>query len=323
MKSALCLILAALALAVIACEGLVPTPTPGSATPPPISTPVSTSTPPPKSTPPPIPADALSIVRSAEENLRAVPSFHIVILAEQSGRETTIEADIVPPDRGRFVMFLPVDLTTNLEMESLLIGTTQYILYPNFQAWFNVGEADLSRSNLQSFPYDLAGFREAVESFELLGEGVIDGMEAYRLTGTGTEELRQTVGFREGVGVPEVELWISRADLLPLRIETTIEDPEASLVFIYTDYGADVDVSVPDNVIDIGWMNELMEGTLSPDELGQVVRALPVAGQQCIEAEIGADVYREVIAGDSEDGSLVMSAFIDCEGEIFPAGDGP
>ena len=83
-------------------------------------------------------------------------------------------------------MFVPVDLTTNLEMESLLIGTTQYILYPNFQAWFNVGEADLSRSNLQSFPYDLAGFREAVVSFELLGEGVIDGMEAYRLTGTGT-----------------------------------------------------------------------------------------------------------------------------------------
>ena len=61
-----------------------------------------------------------------------------------------------------------------------------------------------------------------------------------------------------------------------------------------------------------------MEGTLSPDELGQMVRALPVAGQQCIEAEIGADVYREVIAGDSEDGLLVMSAFIDCEGEIFP-----
>ena len=255
--------------------------------------------------------------------MRVVPSFHIVILAEQSGRETTIEADIVPPDKGRFVMSVPVDGVTHVEIESLLIGKSQYILYSGFQAWFNVGEADLSRSNLQSFPYDLAGFREAVESFELLGEGVIDGMDAYRLIGTGTEGLRQTVGFREGVGVPEVELWISRADLLPLRIETTIEDPEASLVFIYTDYGEDVDVSVPENVIDIGWMNELMEGTLNPDELGQVVRALPVVGQQCIEAEIGADVYREVIAGDSEDGSLVMSAFIDCEGEIFPTGDEP
>ena len=255
--------------------------------------------------------------------MRVVPSFHIVILAEQGGRETTIEADIVPPDKGRFVMSVPVDGVTHVEIESLLIGTSQYILYSGFQAWFDVGEADLSRSNLQSFPYDLAGFREAVVSFELLGEGVIDGMDAYRLIGTGTEELRQTVGFRAGVGVPEVELWISRADLLPLRIETSIEDPEASLVFIYTDYGADIDVSVPEHVIDIGWMNELMEGTLNPDELGQVVRALPVAGQQCIEAEIGADVYREVIAGDSEDGLLVMSAFIDCEGEIFPAGDGP
>ena len=171
-------------------------------------------------------------------------------------------------------MSVPVDGVTHVEIESLLIGTSQYILYSGFQAWFDVGEADLSRSNLQSFPYDLAGFREAVESFELLGEGVIDGMDAYRLIGTGTEGLRQTVGFREGVGVPEVELWISREDLLPLRIETTIEDPEASLVFIYTDYGEDVDVSVPENVIDIGWMNELMEGALNPDELGQVVRAL-------------------------------------------------
>ena len=55
--------------------------------------------------------------------MRVVPSFHIVILAEQSGRETTIEADIVPPDKGRFVMSVPVDGVTHVEIESLLIGT--------------------------------------------------------------------------------------------------------------------------------------------------------------------------------------------------------
>ena len=72
-------------------------------------------------------------------------------------------------------MFVPVDLTTNLEMESLLIGTTQYILYPNFQAWFNVGEADLSRSNLQSFPMTWPGSGRRLRASNCLGKGLSMG----------------------------------------------------------------------------------------------------------------------------------------------------
>ena len=51
----------------------------------------------------------------------------------------------------------------------------------------------------------------------------------HRLTGVGSEELRQAVGFQPGIGAPELELWIGRDDLLPLRIETSVEDPEGTL----------------------------------------------------------------------------------------------
>ena len=76
----------------------------------------------------------------------------------------------------------------------------------------------------------------------------------------------------------------------------------------------------PEQAIDFRLLDRFREGELSPEELGQVVRFLPVPGQQCIEAEIGEDVYREVIAGDSEAHSLVMTAFDDCEAFISPTG---
>ena len=294
MKRALCLILVAVVLAALSCESNTPSP-----------------------------PNALAIVRAAEENLRAVSSFHIAIIVEEDGRETSVRADIVPPDMGRFVISGLAERTIRIEIETLQVSRANYTLYPGFQAWVDMDEMSLYRFDLQSFPYELSGLREAVESFELLGEGVIDGVDAYRLTAIGTDELRQKVHLRPGVGVPEVELWISRVDLLPLRIETTTEDPEASLTYIYSDFGGEVDVSAPEQAIDFRLLDRFREGELSPEELGQVVRFLPVPGQQCIEAEIGAEVYREVIGGDSEEDFLVLTAFDSCESEIFPLTENP
>ena len=194
----------------------------------------------PTPTPTPTPPDALEIVRAAEENLRETSSFRLAIVVEEGDMERTVVVEVVPPDRGRYIMEIPLGPTTILEMETILIGESQYTLYPGFQAWFSVVESGASQSGFQGFPYDLAVLRDAVESFELVGEGVIDGVEAYRLTGVGSEELRQAVGFQPGVGAPELELWIGRDDLLPLRIETSVEDPEGTLVFVYSEYGAEL-----------------------------------------------------------------------------------
>ena len=313
MRSALFLILAALALAAIACEAAVPTPT---------TVPVATSTPVPTPTPTPTPPDALEIVRAAEVNLREASSYRLAIVVEEGDMERTVVVEVVPPDRGRYIMEIPLGPTTILEMETILIGESQYTLYPGFQAWFSVVESGASQSGFQGFPYDLAVLRDAVESFELVGEGVIDGVEAYRLTGVGSEELRQAVGFQPGVGATELELWIGRDDLLPLRIETSVEEPEGTLVFVYSEYGAELDISAPDDSLDARYLEGLMLGALNPEQLGQLVRAFPVPGQQCIEEEIGADAYREVIGGDSIEGFLVLGAFLTCEELILPTGVG-
>ena len=303
MKPALLFAWVALAVGALACEGLLLTPT---------SVPGSTA------------EDAPSIFRSADENLKAASFFRVTITAEGSGADTRSETDIFPLERGRFAVQVLLDSANNVEIEIIQIGESQYVLYPGFQAWFDFGGETLHRnSNFQDFPYDLGGIRETAESFELLGEGIIDGEDAYRLIARGSRDLRQAVGFAPGVGEAELEMWISKPDLFPLRIEAQVEDPETMFTSVYSDFGTDVDVSVPENVIDIGWMNELMEGTLSPDELGQVVRAFPVPGQQCIEAEIGAEVYREVIGGDSEEDFLVLTAFSSCESEIFPLTGNP
>ncbi len=298
MKWALMFAVAALVVGAVACEGLLLTPTPV-----------------PKSTQ----EDAGSIFRAADENLRAATSFRVAITAEGSGVGARAETDIFPLEGGRFVIQVLLDEAKNVEIEIVQIGESRYALYPGFQAWFDFGGVGLSQNpNFQSFPYDLGGVRETAESFELLGEGIIDGEDAYRLVAEGSGELRRTVGFAPGVGDAELEMWIGRSDLLPLRIEARVEDPETMYTAVYSDIGASVNVSVPENVIHVGLIDGLLKGALSPEQLGQVVRALPVAGQQCIEAEIGTDVYRVVIGGDSEEDFLVLTAFNNCKGEIFP-----
>ena len=291
MKRALCLILAAVALAALSCESTTPSP-----------------------------PNPLAIVRAAQENLRTVSSFHIGMVTEEDGIQGwAAEADINPPDRGRFVIQIAIDPTSNVEIQVTQIGKSNYTLYPGFQAWIDLEWAALYHpSDLQGFPYDLAGLIEAADGFDIVGEEVLDGVTAYRLTVRGSPEVRLALGLPSGAGAPEAEMWISKSDLLLLRIETRVKDLDRMYISVYSDYGSDVDVSLPENVIHFRLMDRFEEGFLSPEELGQVVRGFPVAGQHCIETEIGADVYREVIAGDSEAHPLVLTAFNNCEREIFP-----
>ena len=236
MKPALLFAWVVLAFGALACEGLVlsPTPAPGSTA-----------------------EDGLSIFRSADENLKAASSFHVTFTAEGSGADTRSETDIFPLERGRFAVQVLLDSANNVEIEVIQIGESRYALYPGFQAWFDFGGVGLSQNQkFRSFPYDLGGIRETAESFELLGEGIIDGEDAYRLIAEGSGELRRTVGFAPGVGDAELEMWIRKSDLLPLRIETRVEDPDTMFTSIYSDFGTDVDVSVPRECHPcwLGWM---------------------------------------------------------------------
>ena len=47
--------------------------------------------------------------------------------------------------------------------------------------------------------------------------------------------------------------------------------------------------------------------------MSELVLALPVPGQKCIEAKIGSGVYREVIGGESEANLLVLEACRLCD----------
>ena len=242
MNRALCLILAAVALAALSCESITPSPP-------------STS----------------SIVRAAQENLRTVSYFHIGMVTEEDGiKGWAAEADINPPDRGRFVIQIPIDPTSNVEIQVIQIGKSNYTLYPGFQAWVDLEWAALYHpSNLEGFPYDLAGLIEAADGFDIVGEEVLDGVTAYRLTVRGSPEVRVALGLPPGAGAPVVEMWISKSDLLLLRIETRVKDLDRMYISVYSDYGSVVDVSLPENVIHVGLMDGLMEGALSPEQLGR------------------------------------------------------
>ena len=205
------------------------------------------------------------------------------------------------------------------EGEFISIGASRFVLYPGFQGWFSSAETGIDDiTDLGSFPYDLGGLLEVVQDLELLGEEVLGGEATHHLKGIVLVDFREEAGLPPGADAPELDLWISRDDLLPRHLEISVEDPPTDLLVTYSDYGAGTDIRVPDDAIDADYLDRLMNGDLSPEEIGQLVRIFPVPGQQCIEEAIGTGLYRMVIGGDIGNNLLVWNAFRACAPTIFP-----
>ena len=300
MKRALLLVFSVFVLSGLACEAPVPT-----------------------ATPTPTPPSASYIVESAIENLREQSSFHVTAGIEGGWVFTRLRAEIVPPDRGRIYEHWFYGLGEQ-RREFLVIEGSHYYRPPGFQVWFDSAERPWFLREIQGFPYDLAVLRDEVRALALRGSEVIEGVNAYRLTGTATKKLDDDMGFYmapwSGRGMSEVEMWISRDDLLPLRIEALYEEINSfprTFSAVYSDFGVEVDVSVPKDVLDIGYLDRLEQRTLSPEELGRLVNVFPTEGQKCVEAEIGRELYREVLSGDS-DADIVFKIVVDfCARSIF------
>ena len=123
--------------------------------------------------------------------------------------------------------------------------------------------------------------------------------------------------------IVEVEIWISQEDLLPMRIEARFEEIEGSFRAIYSDFGAKYDITVTEKTLGEGSpiLLFLWVGELSPEERGQLVRAFPAEGKECLEAEIGTDLYRKVLSGNSVADRVFLIALKFCERPIFSSRD--
>ena len=308
--------LVALAFAGVGCEGLLVTPTADSGT----QAPSYTATP----TVAPAASEALSIVRSAEENLGSASTFRLEVVNETSDGDLTIEAEVERPGRVRLLSIAPSGGGQASHLEYIFIEGDMYVLPPGFQAWLAVEDAPEEIGALSRFPYVWGDLATDISELELVGDGVVDGEAAYRLKGYVGGELTRVSGLDGLREAPEAEMWVSRSGLLPLRVVMGTEGGGAPYEVSYFDYGAAISISAPEETIDDDYFERLLEGDLGPEEMGRLVLALPVPGQHCIEAEIGKDLYREVIGGDSKDDLMVMLAFDACRDAIFSGGfEGP
>ena len=302
MRRFLVLVLAAVVLGLAGCE---------------TATPVLTAT------PIPTPPSASYIVESAIENLREQSFFHVTAGIEGGWVFTRLRAEIVSPDRGRIYEHWFYGLGEQ-RREFLVIEGSHYYRPPGFQVWFDSAERPWFLREIQGFPYDLAVLRDEVRALALRGSEVIEGVNAYRLTGKATKKLDDDMGFYmapwSGLGMSEVEVWISRDDLLPLRIEARYEEINSfprTFSAVYSDFGVEVDVSVPEETLDIEFLDHLWQGTLSPEEVSRLLHIIPLEGQHCLEAQMGKDLYRESLSGEGDVDSVFRIAFWPCEGDIL------
>ena len=332
MKGVTLVVFAALALLLASCEGEMP-----SATPDPTATPVPTTipTPAPTSTPAPIPTAAPTpfptatpdparptashILESAIENLREQASFRVSAVIETSTVTTTIEADVEPPGKGYVREEWVSGLATNVD-EFLFIDNFRYSRPPGFKVWFDYSGTTWSRRTVGDFPYDLALLAEEVGDLDIRGTEVIDDVTAYRVTGAGAGRLEVALGFdvaaQSGEEVSEVEMWISRDDLLPLRIEVRFDKAGESFNAVYSGFGAALDLSAAE-ILDLDYLQRLLDGTLDAEEKGLMVRAFPPEGQECVEEEVGAGPYQELVSGTTDLDSVLLWVLDHCEWEVF------
>lgn len=236
---------------------------------------------------------------------------------------TTIEADVEPPKRGYVREEWVSGLATNVD-EFLFIDNYRYSRPPGFKVWFDYSGSTWSRRTVRDFPYDLALLAEEVGDLAINGPEVVDGVTAYRVTGAAAGRLEVALGFdaatQSGDDVSVIEMWISRDDLLPLRIEARFDKAGESFSAIYSDFGAGVDISAPE-VLDLDYLQGLLDGTLDSEEKGLMVRVFPPDGQRCVEEEIGAGPYQELVSGSTDLDDVLLWVLDHCEWEVFSFSD--
>ena len=244
-------------------------------------------------------------------------------MIETSTVTTTIEADVEPPNRGYVREQWVSGLAKNVD-EFLFNDDYRYSRPPNFKVWFDYSATTWSRRTIRDFPYDLSLLADEVGELTINGTEVIDGVNAYRVTGAAEGGLEEALGFdvvvRSRDDITAIEMWISLDDLLPLRIEARFDRTGESFSAVYSDFGAAVDLSAPE-VLDLDYLQRLLDGTLDPKGKGLMVRAFPPEGQECVEGEIGADPYEELVSGNTDLDGVLLWVLDYCEWEVFSFSD--
>ena len=247
----------------------------------------------------------------------------MLAVIENAAVTTTINAEIAPPDNGYVHESWTTGIGANAD-EFLFVDGLPYSRPPGFQVWFDYSGTTWARRAPQDFPYDLELLAEGTGDLEVQSADSIDG-PVYRVTGTATRRLDEALGFDVGARsrdeATEIEIWISRDDLLPLRIEARFDKNGEYFNADYSGFGSAVDISAPELVLDLYYLQGLLDGTLDPEEKGLVVRAFPAEGQKCVENEIGAAPYQELVSGTSELDSVLLWVLDHCEEPIFSYSD--
>ena len=281
----------------------------------------ATSTPIPIATPDSVRPTASSILESAIENLQNQSSYRVVVAVDGSSESTWLQADIVSPDRGRMYEHRRSLYGSQIKDELLTIGDSHYYRPPGFQVWFDAASAPYLQRDIRGFPYELGFFLAGITDLDLRGSGVTEDDGHHLLTGIATQGLAAAIGFYSADawwrGAAEVEMLISRDDLLPLRFSGGIDGFQASFSARYSNFGADMGVSAPEEVWHFDYLQRSWEGVLSAEEMAQMLRVFPVEGQKCVEVDIGTGLYLKVISGEDFDEDIMKAALWFCEGAIF------
>ena len=203
----------------------------------------------------------------------------------------------------------------------LTIDGYNYYRPADFQVWFDSGDIPSLQREIQGFPYELGLLKAGIKDLTLESSESGEDAAPYRLKGTATQGLAAAIGFYSAhtwaKGIAEVEILISGDDLLPTRFEGGIDGFNASFSVEYSNFGANLEVSLPEEAWDFDYLQRLRESTLSVEEMGRMLRVFPVEGQKCVEVDIGSGLYLKVISGENFDEEIIRTAFWFCEGAIL------
>ena len=206
-------------------------------------------------------------------------------------------------------------------IELLYVDAASYFRPFGFHAWFeSVGGS--GNTWVRTFPFDLNGLRDGVEEIVWQGTDDVDGRVAHRFTGAQTQRLEAMLGFNNEVtgwkdGALKVELWVSRDDQLPLRMEFRSNE-HVLFSAVWSAFDAAVEIHPPTETLDVDYFDRLWHGGLREGDVALLVPLFPDEGKECVKNQIGADLYEEALSGG--DANLTVGMAINlCVYEVFSA----
>ena len=224
-------------------------------------------------------------------------AYHATVSVEAE-EQVTIEIDVVPPDRIRFILMESDPTSDQGGVTTIGIGAQFYISLADSEDFFVLPQTGQPQPNFAGF---LGALWTQVSDLGYLGEETVEGVKTHHLQGKVGPEVRALLEFEEQqTESGTADIWIGVADSLVHRLR--LVGWGETNTFTLSRFDESITITAPANPRPFEEFLEKMremggEPSGSPEDMGRLIEGLPAEAQECLRTKLGEEAFEELKAG--------------------------